>query len=116
MSEKIKDILNFKKNWIELSEIAIENGNITMEEYLLIRNFTANVEEYLGIYNRNFINGKILNTGSEELFRIRSRIMQEAIENANEGLSLDPTKFALLSKISELLEEVEKIEEKLAED
>ncbi len=104
----IRDIISCKSVWIELCEVALKDGKITMEEYLLIKNFTENLENYIEVLEIALSDGDISKDEEKKLFALRANMMQDAIETANDNNVVSPDEFTILHHINEFLEMVAK--------
>ncbi|MHA2250222.1 MAG: hypothetical protein ACXAD7_07660 [Candidatus Kariarchaeaceae archaeon] len=110
MPDQLRDLLDFKKIWLHLSEIALKDDIITSEEHLLITNFTHDAGRYLDIVDQALDDGIITGDERHMLFQARLQMMQNSVNIANSGNQITSDNFAILSSIKNILEIVEKLE------
>ncbi|MCY3414412.1 MAG: hypothetical protein INQ03_22385 [Candidatus Heimdallarchaeota archaeon] len=115
MVKSFKEIISYKNTWIQLSEVALADQKITMDEYLIIRGFTDNIERYIELLEQCLEDNIVTTEEKKQLFDLRSRMMQDAIETANDDRVINPDEFIMLQSISELLEIIEDLEARIVE-
>lgn len=103
MVDSIRDILSCKSTWMVLCETALKDDKITMDEFLLIKKFTQDIDDYVNALEEALEDNIITEEEEKYLMDLRAKMMQAAIETANEDRVISPDEFELLHVINDFI-------------
>ncbi|MHA2503086.1 MAG: hypothetical protein ACXAE3_09460 [Candidatus Kariarchaeaceae archaeon] len=91
----------------KMIDIAKQNGIITADEQAIIESVKENIAKYFEVLHQSYDDDIITSDEQNDMYALRKRIMDEAVEIAKDDNQITQDEFALLRVIKSILEEME---------